>query len=168
MLGESGAGTVTREQPGSDAPEGDGSRPGDVAAKRTDAAGTLLIDVSFVRVFCESNYNNHSSDNTSLLARNETIKINKYKGKIDRVNKFVPAIHNEHGRAGPLADTLLSDLARSAPRHDYSTEDGGPTAATQIHNKLSRFRAIVSIHVARSMASAVIHGANAAPADPDG
>ena len=47
-------------------------------------------------------------------------------------------------------------------------EDGGPTAATQIHNKLARFRAIVSIHSARRMASAVTHGANAAPADPDG
>ena len=119
-------------------------------------------------MFCESNYNNHSSDNTTLLARNETIKINKYKGKIDRINKFEPAIHNEHGRAGPLAETLLCDLARSAPRHDYSTEDGGPTAATQIHNKLTRFRAIISIYAARSMASAVIHGANAAPMEPGG
>ena len=80
----------------------------------------------------------------------------------------MPAIHNEHGRAGPLAEALHRRLAASAPRHDYSTEDGGPTAATQIHNKLKRFRAIVSIYSARSMASAVIHGANAAPADPDG
>ena len=90
----------------------------------------------------------------------EAAKTEHYAGKIDSVHAFTPAIHNEHGRAGPQATEMLRRLATT-----LATRPGGHGAYTDqpleavIHMYLQRFRAIVSIHSAHSMAREVVRGA---------
>ena len=98
----------------------------------------------------------------------ETIKINKYDGQIDQSNEFVPAIYNEHGRAGLMATELLNRLAARAAggwRVDREGDDA-MTVASRRQMLVGLYRAIISIYSARSMARIIMEGVRDGATDP--
>ena len=120
-----------------------------------------MIDTACKRIFVESHYKAHATNNTTLLTGEEQTKHDKYRGHIDPAHTFTPAIHNEHGRTGPQAAEMLRRMAATVAvdSHREHTDGGGITVQARAHKTLERFRATISIYSARSMAREVMRGA---------